>query len=538
MGSLGTKYRLGPQIGGGGMAEVYRGTIVGAEGFTRPVAIKRIHASFSSDPRFASMFVNEARIASLLQHPNICSVLDFDRDDDQRFYLVMELVEGVDLHALMHAGPVPVDLAVHVAAEVLAGLDHAHELVRDGKKLKIVHRDVSPHNIMLSWTGSVKLVDFGIAKAVAATNASQSGALKGKVGYMSPEQAQGGTLDGRSDVFAVGVVLHEMLAGRRLFSGPSEPAVLARVLGQPIPRPGELSPAVGDDLDAIVMAMLERDLSRRFSSARAALEALLTCRASTARGALDLRDLLTRRFPDRAIGGRTEKPLAIAETLPAALQTTLAERPQPPKPEAAAPLAKTWTAPREPALEKTEPEPAPATRSARTGLILTVAGVASIAVIASAFLYLRDPGAQRSAERNPNVAPAPVAPDPGAAPPVAEAPAAEVVIDAGSVPDAAHGEPEPSTAPPAGSAKGARSKKTVSRSDPKDDTARGSLRIIVKPWAEVRVDGSPRGMAPLSVRLAPGKHEIVLSNPSLAKRETVSVTIEAHGEADLVRDWR
>lgn len=530
MGSLGTKYRLGPQIGGGGMAEVYRGAIMGAEGFTRSVAIKRIHASFSSDPRFAAMFVNEARIASLLQHANICSVLDFDRDDDQRFYLVMELVEGVDLHALTHDGPLPVEIAVHIAAEVLAGLDHAHELVSDGKKLEIVHRDVSPHNIMLSWTGGVKLVDFGIAKAVAATNASQSGALKGKVSYMSPEQAQGQAVDGRSDVFALGIVLHEMLAGRRLFSGQSEPEVLARVVGQPIPRPGELSPAVGEDLDAIVMAMLERDLTRRLSSARAAQEALLTCRASTARGALDLRELLARRFPDRAIARGREKPLAMAETLPAAMETTLPERPHPPKPEAAAPLAKTWTVPAsEPALEQTKPEPAPAEKSPPTGMILGVAALASIGVIAGGFLYLRDPDAPRSGSEADEVAA-----------PGGQAPRAVVVIDAAPVAealpptviDAAPVEALPS----AGRRKGAPSKISASRSE--DTTATGTVRIIVKPWAEIRVDGASRGMSPRTLRLSPGKHEIVLSNPPRGKRETVSVTIESHEEEDLVRDWR
>jgi serine/threonine-protein kinase len=312
--SLGNKYQLGAKIGGGGMAEVYRGRLLGAEGFARPVAIKRIHASFSRDRRFGEMFVNEARIASLLQHANICSVLDFDRDSEGDYFLVMELVEGVDLHALVKTGTLPVSVALHVVGEVLKGLDHAHELVHKGKRLGIVHRDVSPHNVMLSWVGGVKLVDFGIAKAVAATNASQSGALKGKIAYMSPEQAQGERIDGRSDLFSVGVVLHELLTARRLFLGPSEPGTLARVLGQPIAPPREINPLVPPDVEAVAMKLLSRERDHRYGTAHEALDALLDCRSMSARGSLDLRDLMSERFPKNAgLARQDDSPTAVAD---------------------------------------------------------------------------------------------------------------------------------------------------------------------------------------------------------------------------------
>ncbi len=279
------------------MAEVFEGTVLGAQGFARPVAIKRMLPLLSADPAFGKMFINEARLAALLHHPNIVAIHDFDRDESGSYFLVMELVQGVDLRRLLTSGRLPHSVSATIVAEVLRGLGHAHEMERDGRRLGLVHRDVSPHNVMVSWEGAVKLVDFGIAKAVAATGASQSGSLKGKMGYMSPEQAHGLELDGRSDLFAVGVMLHEMLTGVRLFAGATEPEVLARLLTQPIPRPAELDPVVPSDLDALAMGLLERDRERRFPSALAALESLLAGTSVTARGSLELQELLAERFP-------------------------------------------------------------------------------------------------------------------------------------------------------------------------------------------------------------------------------------------------
>jgi eukaryotic-like serine/threonine-protein kinase len=332
------KYQLGGRIGGGGMAEVFEATLVGAAGFLRPVAVKRIQPSLSSDPVFGEMFVNEARIASLLHHPNIAAVLDFDRDEEGRYFLVMELIRGIDLRRLMDTGRLPISIAVHVAAEMLRGLAYAHELEQDGMRLGIVHRDISPHNVMTSWDGAIKVVDFGIAKAMAATGISRSGTIKGKVAYMSPEQASALELDGRTDVFAVGVVLHEILVGDRLFRGNTEPEILARLLTQPIPRPVELAPNVPPDLDGVVMKMLERDRDARYLSAHAALEALLGTSATSARAGLELEELLADRFPGEA--PRRRAGALLAETPGAspvgASAATLAARPA-----AAAPFAPT-----------------------------------------------------------------------------------------------------------------------------------------------------------------------------------------------------
>jgi len=294
------RYQLVARIGGGGMAEVFEAALVGAEGFVRPVALKRIQPSFSSDPKFGRMFVNEARIASLLHHANIAAVIDFDRDEEGRYFLVMELIRGVDLRRLMDTDVIPTGIAVYIAAEMLRGLDHAHELEQNGRRLGIVHRDISPHNVMISWDGAIKLVDFGIAKAVAATGASRAGTIKGKIAYMSPEQARAHEVDGRTDVFAVGVVLHEMLTCERLFRGETDAETLARVLAQPIPRPSELSPGTPADLDVAVMGMLTRDRDARFPSAHAALEALLATSATSLRAGLELEQLLAARFPGEA----------------------------------------------------------------------------------------------------------------------------------------------------------------------------------------------------------------------------------------------
>ena len=245
------KYRLDQRLGGGGMAEVFLGSTVGAEGFTRKVAIKRVLPGYSDNEAFAQMFVSEARISSQLVHPNIVSTFDFDRDAEGRLFLVMELVEGRDLDSLLSSGMLPIPVVIFVIGEVLRGLGYAHDLPAGNDMHGVVHRDVSPHNVLLSWDGSVKVSDFGIAKARAASEATASVFIKGKPAYMSPEQANGQPLDGRSDLFAVGVMLWEMLTGRRLFVGEDTRATLAAVLFGQIPKPRQLRSEIPKDLEKV-----------------------------------------------------------------------------------------------------------------------------------------------------------------------------------------------------------------------------------------------------------------------------------------------
>lgn len=295
--SEGPKYRLGERLGRGGMAEVFRAEHRGAEGFSRPVAVKQMLPALSAEPEFEAMFRNEAQLAARLHHPNVVSIFDFDRDPEGRLFIAMELVEGSDLRHLMDAGRVPAPLCAHIAAQLLEALAYAHDLEQDGRRLGLVHRDVTPHNVLLTWDGHVKLSDFGIAKAVERTSMTATGVLKGKVAYMSPEQIEGTPLDGRSDLFALGIILHEMLVGRPLFRGDGAPdrVVLNRILIGPIEPPHVANPDVPEALSAVCMGLLERDLSARFADAHAALDALLATDLLPPHGARKLRGLLAER---------------------------------------------------------------------------------------------------------------------------------------------------------------------------------------------------------------------------------------------------
>jgi len=294
------KYRLEHRLGGGGMAEVFVGEASGAEGFSRKVAIKRVRPGYSDNPAFAQMFIAEARLCAQLVHPNIVSVLDFDRDDQGQLFLVMELVNGKDLGALIASGVLPVPVVIFITTEILRGLGFAHDLPSGSGMRGIVHRDVSPHNVLLSWEGAVKVSDFGIAKALAASAASASVSIKGKPAYMSPEQANGQALDGKSDLFAVGVMLWEMLAGQRLFVGDDTRAVLASVLFKPIPEPSSLRPGVPRDLERVAMRLLERDLFARYATAEDALADLVACADAPRAGRETLVSALAERFADAA----------------------------------------------------------------------------------------------------------------------------------------------------------------------------------------------------------------------------------------------
>jgi serine/threonine protein kinase len=295
------KYVLERQLGGGGMAEVFLGRTVGAEGFSRPVAIKRIRDGFARDPMFANMFIAEAQLTARLQHANIVSVLDFDRDPEGGLFLVMELVDGVDLRHLLARGRLPLSLVVHIAIEILRGLDHAHELPISADGVRgIIHRDLSPENVLLSWDGSVKISDFGVAKARAASRATASVLIKGKPSYMSPEQVNGGPLDGRSDLFAVGIMMFEMLCARPPFSGGTIQEICGQVLYMDIPRVRDIRPEVPEDLSRVVASLLTREFDHRMRSAEAAITALVTCVDCPRAGREQLIDVLSQHFADRA----------------------------------------------------------------------------------------------------------------------------------------------------------------------------------------------------------------------------------------------
>ncbi|MBI3606545.1 MAG: protein kinase [Nitrospirae bacterium] len=272
-------YVLLKKIGRGGMAELFLARQVGVAGFERVLAIKRILPHLTEDPEFVEMFVNEAKIAAQITHPNVVQIYDFGTVMGT-YYIAMEYVMGKSLAAVLTTGKergqwIPPHHAVQITARIASGLDHAHRgQTMSGEPLGIIHRDISPQNILLGYNGDIKLVDFGIAKAASSSTHTQTGMIKGKLAYLSPEQAWGKPVDHRADVFSLGIVLHEMLTGQRLFKAENEIATLERVRTAKVPPPSSLNPLVAKDLDPIVLKALTQHPDDRYPTAQAFQDAL------------------------------------------------------------------------------------------------------------------------------------------------------------------------------------------------------------------------------------------------------------------------
>jgi eukaryotic-like serine/threonine-protein kinase len=266
------KYLLLDRINIGGMAEVWRGKTFGAGGFERLVAIKRILPNIAEDEEFITMFVDEAKITVQLNHANIGQVFDLGSVSNN-YYIAMEYISGKDMRAIFDrcrkkGEPPPIPLACYLIAKASEGLDYAHRKVDGrGNLMNIVHRDVSPQNALVSYDGEVKVIDFGIAKAAGKATKTQAGILKGKFGYMSPEQIRGLPLDRRSDVFAIGVCLYEMLTGERLFVGDSDFSVLEKVRKVEVLPPSTYNRKIPEALEKIVMKALAKDVDDRYQYA-------------------------------------------------------------------------------------------------------------------------------------------------------------------------------------------------------------------------------------------------------------------------------
>ena len=266
------QYEVLERIAAGGMAELSKARLSGVQGFEKIVAIKKILPHLADNDEFLTMFADEAKLAAQLNHPNIVHIFDLGKIDAGGYFIAMEYVEGRDLRSLLQSArevgaPLPTPLAVYVASKVAAALDYAHRR-RDseGRELNIVHRDVSPPNILISYEGDIKLCDFGIAKAASKASQTQSGALKGKVQYMSPEQAWGRPLDKRSDIFSLGCVLYEMLTEQKLFGGETDLSVLEKVRAAQVAPPSTINPEVGKNLDAVVLKALAREPEDRYGN--------------------------------------------------------------------------------------------------------------------------------------------------------------------------------------------------------------------------------------------------------------------------------
>ncbi|MGE0398995.1 MAG: serine/threonine-protein kinase [Kofleriaceae bacterium] len=268
------RYRVDTVLARGGMGEVFLGRIDGEHGFERPIVIKVIRNDLVTDERVAMMFVDEARIAASLHHRNIVQIVDFDRFDGGVF-LVTEHVDGCDLRHLLRElrSPPPLSLAVSIIAELATGLHAAHEAVgSDGQSLQLVHRDISPSNVLLGVHGEVKLADFGVAKARTRSYHTVSGTIKGKAPYMSPEQILGGQLDRRSDIFSVGTLMFEIVTRTRLFSGASNAKAMQMILAGEVPEPASRRADIPPALSAIIKRTLAFDRDERYATAAELVE--------------------------------------------------------------------------------------------------------------------------------------------------------------------------------------------------------------------------------------------------------------------------
>jgi serine/threonine protein kinase len=273
------EYEVLRHLATGGMAELYLGRKRAIEGFEKLVVLKRILPALSRDREIVELFLQEARLAATLHHPNIVQVYDVARAGDD-YFLAMEFVHGRDLRQLLDSASragrsVPLEIAVAILIAVCAAVHHAHEQVGlDGRALGIIHRDVSPSNVLVSYDGAVKIADFGIAKAKGRSVDTRTGQVRGKVSYLSPEQCECRPLDRRSDVFALAILLYELSTNRRAYAGSSEFETMRRIVEGPAPRPSSVSPSYPRALEAIVLRGLARAPEERYATARQMQRAL------------------------------------------------------------------------------------------------------------------------------------------------------------------------------------------------------------------------------------------------------------------------
>jgi serine/threonine-protein kinase len=310
------RYRITERVASGGMAEVFRGVAESMRGFKKNIAIKRILPSLTKNKKFVAMFLDEARLSLSLQHANIVQVFDIGHTEDT-YFIVMEYVDGIDLKALLDwrrriGKRVPIAHSLYLVMEICKGLSYAHDLVspENDAPLGIVHRDVSPPNVLISKQGEIKVVDFGLAKATSQVEVTDPGVVKGKMSYLSPEAARGEEVDHRADIFAVGILLYEMLTGKRLFYGETDYQTVELVRNAKIPPVRPQNPQVEPELEDIVRKSLAKRKEDRFQSAIDLQDAL--AQYSYSRGlkviSRDIAELVRQCLDDRRLQSGEGKP--------------------------------------------------------------------------------------------------------------------------------------------------------------------------------------------------------------------------------------
>jgi tetratricopeptide (TPR) repeat protein len=436
------KYLLLEKLATGGMAQLYRAKIIGVEGFEKFIAIKQILPHLAHEEELITSFIDEAKLAALLNHQNIVQIYDFGSMEDS-YFITMEFLFGKDLRAVNakakeKGSPVSLENALYLISKVCAGLDYAHKLKDfQGKSLNIIHRDISPQNVFLTYEGDVKIVDFGIAKAASQSTITQVGMIKGKVAYMSPEQAAGKVIDHRSDIFATGILLYELVAGRRMFQGDDTLQILSKVREAEFTPLGTLKGGLPEKLYDIVAKALAKEPEDRYQSLadmQADIEECifrLNLRPSGRSMAEYLKLLFAeeieaegKRMADAAGAGAASDRAREAEASLRAID-------KPPVPEP--PARKTEPAPPAKAAPKAGATPAGPQKGGKKGALAAIAGVAVLVLLGGGY-YLMEKGKAptgTAATAPPAQAPSPAPAAPPAPPPPAPSapsPAAEAEL--------------------------------------------------------------------------------------------------------------
>jgi serine/threonine-protein kinase len=572
------RYTLERRLAAGGMAEVFLARQSGPEGFEKVCVVKRMLPHLNDDQTFVGMFLDEARLAARLTHPNIAQIFDFGHDEeDDAYYLAMEYVPGANLHRVIddHSrrfAPIPLGPAVKMVALACAGLDFAHSATDDsGAPLHIIHRDVSPHNIMLSKTGDIKLIDFGIAKANVGNQATKAGTLKGKYAYMAPEQIRGQPLDQRTDIYAMGLVLYELLAGRPAIVGDSEATLMGAAARRDFAPIHTLRPEVPQKVRDVLERATALNLSDRYGSAvqmSDELEDFLVGSGTRVR-ASELASLLTASTNVTNVSGGTPgTPLGASPSFATPAKTDVAVDPLPAVtlpdttgnapahaptqkaewPDALAATQDEVTAPQGAPL-KTAPSRAPA--MVAIGLVALAASATALVVYKahapeSSDSVLVPPPPARAVPVTAAVKPSPApAPAPAAEKPApADAPAPAPVAAAGSTSTAPaepaahpkptgtrktkepHGTEQPATTGTAPAA--TRAEKPTAAAAPQ---GKGTVMFRVLPYAEVFRDGQSLGVTPLKpLELEAGKYafKFVCADTKKSDAREVTVTGGSH----------
>ena len=576
------KYQLFASLGRGGMADVYLAIARGPMGFNKLTVIKRLRSEVAADPSFAHMLLDEARLAARLSHANVVHTYEVG-ETNNGYFIAMEYLEGQPLVRIARVArtkgqeKLEAPLCARIIADALGGLQYAHELRDyDGTPLRIIHRDVSPHNIFVTYDGAVKLMDFGIAKASSSSTQTEVGVLKGKIAYMAPEQATGGEVDRRADIFAMGIVLWELLTGERLFHAGSAPATLHRLLSQPIPRVSSVVPDIAPALDAAVAKALERDPGSRFQTAqemRNALEEYVIASGATLRQEAIGRRVSelfeeTRQNVQRQIQMHmAEVSLATSTGELAALNVEALRREGPPSSNSGRNLLQLGNSTDSSASgsgvlsmkpgeagrgEEEEPKK-------RGAFLFLALGVVLAGVLLGVVLFgLRghaEPAAMPEATTTPIAVEPPAAatasPPAATTTPVATtatataaevSPPASASVSASPVavatPAAAHGTdrgdsprlvdhhraapaPPPSKPAPPAPAPAPPPAAPV-------ETGTGYLTLDTYPWTRVSENGKPLGVTPLvHIALSAGSHVLTLENPDQGIKQTYPVTVKA-----------